>query len=107
MRVFGFPGCCTAKILTGFGQTETAEYAFRPENPEPSVEELKKEFGSRLNAYTGGAMFVVITNDEQVNANKALQECGFHSSYWMSKNNHPDTKVKLWWFPLEEKQING
>ena len=26
MKMFDFPGCCTAKVILDFGQTKTAEY---------------------------------------------------------------------------------
>ena len=109
MQTKAYPNCCTAKVLVGFGQTETADWDIRPDGNELSVLEIKASIGSELNAYgmPNMAMLSCITNDQQVNANQALEELGFLSSYWMSKQAHPETKVKLWWFPINEKQING
>jgi hypothetical protein len=107
MNVEEFTGCCTAKILTGFGQTQTADWDFKPDGV-LSVEVIKARLGKVLNeimVYDGVA--TVITNDQQANANQALEECGFLSSDWMSKKQHPETRIKLWWFPINEKQING
>ena len=106
MKVKRFPNCCTALVLVGFGQTDTADWEIRPDS-ELSAEDIKAELGEKLNTMRGKAMVTCITNNEQVNANKALEECGFLSSDWMSKEQHPETRVKLWWFPINEKQVNG
>lgn len=109
MQLKNYPNCCTAKVLVGFGQTDTADYEIRPAGNEMSVEVIKSRLGDRLNTCknSGYAMLTCITNDQQVNANKALEECGFESSDWMEKDAHPETKVKLWWFPIKHKDING
>ena len=107
MIVREFPACCTGKVMVGFGQTETAEYGIRPDGNELPVEKIKAEIGRHLNLMTGKPFLSAVTNDQQVNANQALEECGFLSSDWMSKRQHSETKVKLWWFPIENKQING
>lgn len=106
MHLIDFGGCCTAKILIGLGQTENAEYM--PES-ELSVEQIKSFIGRQLNNQRvyGMAVLTVTTNNEQVNANAALLECGFEHSIWMSKGQHPETKLRLWWFPLNHKTING
>jgi hypothetical protein len=101
-----YAGCCTAKIITGFGQTELGDWDFRP-GEDPSVKGIKARIGVVLNRNINMAVVTATTNDQQANANQALEECGFLSSDWMSKEQHPETKVKLWWFPINEKQING
>lgn len=109
MQVKNYPNCCTAKVIVGFGQTNTADHEIRPVNNELSVGEIKRLIDERLNSYSIQQMATLtcITNDQQVNANKALEELGFYSSDWMSKKQHSETKVKLWWFPINEKTING
>lgn len=109
LKVKNFPHCCTAKILSGFGQTGTAPEALDHKFVNPTVSQIKSDLGIQLNAAKdmGHAVITVIVNDEQVNACQALKETGFLSSDWMSKKNHPDTKVMLWWFPLNEFHING
>lgn len=99
-------GCCTASILVGMGGTKLAE--FTPDH-KLTIEEMKGEIGEYLNQerIDGKAVVMCITNNEQTNANQALKECGFSSSYWMSKTQHPETQVKLWWLPLNDKQENG
>tara|TARA_R110000744_G_C19319844_1_gene557525 strand:+ start:50 stop:379 length:330 start_codon:yes stop_codon:yes gene_type:complete len=109
MKVKSFPHCCTAQILCGFGQTYTAPESLEANFTDPTVEQIKSQIGVKLNASRTSrhAMLTATTNDQQTNANQALEECGFLSSDWMSKEQHPETKVKLWWFPINEKQING
>tara|TARA_R110000823_G_C15952958_1_gene502514 strand:+ start:2663 stop:2986 length:324 start_codon:yes stop_codon:yes gene_type:complete len=102
-----FPACCIGKVAVGFGQTNTADWGIRPDDNKMSVKDIKSHIGDALNGMVGCAFLSAVTNDQQVNANQALEECGFLSSDWMSKDQHPETKVKLWWFPLEDKQING
>lgn len=109
MQTKAYPNCCTAKVLVGFGQTTTADFEIRPEGNLLTVEQIKAQLGQSLNIQRmeGRAMVSCVTNDKQINANIALEECGFQSSDWMSKQNHPETKIKLWWFPLNEQEING
>tara|TARA_R110000851_G_scaffold258416_1_gene410878 strand:- start:948 stop:1280 length:333 start_codon:yes stop_codon:yes gene_type:complete len=109
LKIKNFPHCCTAKVLCGFGQTGTAPEAYNAKFIDPTVKQIKTEIGIQLNAAKamGNAVVTVIVNDEQVNACQALKEAGFLSSDWMSKKNHPETKVMLWWFPLNEFHING
>lgn len=105
MIIHNFPNCCTAKVLSGFGGTLTS-FENRG-GREPSVQDVKAELGEVLNSPTHLAMYTAVTNSEQVNTSKALEEVGFLSSDWMEKDAHPETKVKLWWYPIKHKQING
>jgi hypothetical protein len=112
MEVVEFEGCCTAKIVTGFGQTETAEYEYRPtDNPYLEAGELpvnaiegKLRSLERRRRARGDAVLTAITNNEQVNANEALLNQGWQHSGWMSKTQHPNTKVRLWFKPLMEEE---
>lgn len=108
MQIKAYPNCCTTKVLVGFGETDTSDWEIRPDNAY-TVEDIKKSLGKVLNLKRSRGMATVscITNNEQLAANQALEECGFLSSDWMSKSNHPETMIKLWWFPLNEKQVNG
>lgn len=107
MNIRQFTGCCTAKILTGLGGTITAEDEFRPKT-RATVEDIKSFIGTHVNnlRVKGDAVITATTNNEQTVANQALEELGFQSSGWMSKAQHPETKLKLWWLPLEN-DING
>lgn len=112
MEVVDFEGCCTAKIVTGFGQTKTAEYEYRPtDNPYHEVGELpvgeiegQLRYLERIHRANGDAVLTAITNNEQVNANKALSNRGWKFSGWMKKTQHPETQVCLWYKPLMEEE---
>lgn len=94
-----FPSCCTAMILSQFGESEVAEGGYEEQN----FKRLKSYIEHNLKAIRsqGFAMVCVTTNNEQKITNKVLLEIGFKHSAWMSKTNHPETKIRLWWYPLE------
>jgi len=101
MQILDFPFCCTGKILVDFGGTHISEgkkFTIPPEK-------IKREVISFLNnqkAYSMHAFVCATTNSEQKEANFVLKELKFHCSRWMSKNQHPETKVRIWWMPLSE-----
>lgn len=97
--VTGFPFCCTAKVLHGFGGTPTAQSgtgslltykAYREQLA--SLEESNRRYGY--------AVLVVTLNSDQKKADKVLLERGYIASPWMSKPNHPDKKLRLYYLPL-------
>lgn len=94
-------GCCTINIITGFGQTLTAEYGL---DAEFTLDQLREEIRVKCRAakIVGKAIVTAATNNEQVIANEALELEGFSSSPWCSKTQHPETQVKLWFKPLQE-----
>ena len=106
MYTRNFPNCCTAKVLVGFGQTNTADLCIRPTGNELPVEEIKREIESKLRNISrqGYGVLTCITNDQQLNGNQALEEMGFKSSGWMSKGAHPETKIKLWWYAVDTEE---
>lgn len=86
--------CCTASIMFGFGGTETADidgYAYRPK----AVELIEYHRGE------GEAVLIAFTNNEQKGANEMLKSLGFKRTKSMSKYRHPETKLILWWLPLQ------
>jgi len=104
MNCVPFPHCCTAKIITDFGQSPVAAGGPHHQTVGTVEEFIKKQITSYY--HSGLAMFVATTNSQQVAANKALRNLGFKSSPWISKTQHPETKVRLWWRSNDaEKQI--
>lgn len=99
LKTHPFPHCCTAKIITDFGESVFAEGGSR----NVTYDEIKNYIEDQLKSYYNAnlAMFVATTNSEQVTANKVLLDLKFKHSVWMKKRQHPGTKVRLWW-----KQIN-
>lgn len=103
---FNFPGCCTAKVYSGLTGTGTAEY--NSLKFELSVNEIKDLLIDAI--YTErenhNACIVITTNDQQTNANQALRELGFGHSPWMEKKQHPETRLRVWYYHVE-KPVEG
>ena len=107
MRIRDFPHCCTAKIIVDFGESDVAEGGAWP----VTQEEIESYILGKIERYSqpfyGYATLVATTNNEQKTANKVLLKLGFKHSTWMSKKAHKNTKVRLWWYPLEREANNG
>ena len=88
-----FPNCCTARILSDFGGTNLSAGDRAPTDED----ELKTWIHHRMQYTSRGHMFVVITNSKQNVANRVLRELGFSHSKWMSKAQHSESKMRLWW----------
>lgn len=97
MDIKSFPFCCTAKIILDFGESRLSEGGAQLN----TVASIKKYIKNQIKSFynSGMAVFVAITNNEQVNANIALEQTGFLSSGWMGKKQHPESRIKLWWKP--------
>ena len=101
-----FPYCCTAKILAGFGESDVAEGG----NRKYSEEKIEEYILERIDiygtpgAFSGLAALVVTTNSEQKTTNKVLRKLGFRHSQWMTKHQHPETKIRIWWYHLNSKR---
>ncbi len=98
MRTLDFPYCCTAKIVADLGESDIAAGG-NQEVTKKEVNDYLRKTEVSYRAY-GFAVLVVTTNNEQAVANKILKERGYFHSKWMSKSNHPETKVRLWHKPL-------
>jgi len=102
MKIDSIPSCCTAKILSYF----QAGPAVGPEDMYPgrdigtSKEALLNEMLQQKQ--NGQAMFIAFTNDKQKDANVLLKEVGFKSTKWATKTQHANTRLKLWWFALDQ-----
>jgi len=93
MKSQSFPNCCTARILSDLGGTSLSAGRRAPIDED----EIKAWIQQRMQYISRGHVFVVITNSEQDAANKVLRELGFSHSKWMSKAQHRETKMRLWW----------
>lgn len=101
MQLTSFAGCCTAKIITGLGGTATAEHGRGLNITDRHMKELLREkvdYCRRM----GYAVVTITTNNQQEQANRVLEEEGWEGSTWMSKTQHPETKLRLWWKPTQE-----
>lgn len=101
MKLVPFPHCCTAKILAGFGETDTADYGARPETLY-TEESMFKEIVDKLEEAhrAGQAMVFATTNSEQKTANAVLPRVGFEKIEATAKANHPDFQLMGWVFRL-------
>lgn len=94
-----FPGCCTMKVLAGFGETYTADYDLRGTKSE---EEIRAFLQREVRGPSKFGIAVVATNSEQKLANKILEEEGWSCSPWAKKTQHTETQVKLWYKLINE-----
>ncbi len=98
MRFSGFPACCTGHVILELGGTGTgAGYYSNRDNTE---QDIKAFIHKSISAYPSHAFVAITTNNQQVLANKVLRELGASSSPWMSKKQHPETKVRIWWIHI-------
>ena len=98
MQLVEFPGCCAAKVLVGFGQSNTAAWGFRPDR-EYTEESF---FGEALHhlAHAGRynyATVIAITNSDQTTAISVLPKLGFVCVQQdLGKNQHADKTISTW-----------
>ena len=95
----GFPHCCTANLISSFGGTGTAFFTDNVSS-DNIVKALEVCIDKTLRQ--GKAMVICTTNDEQKEANKALKEVGFSSSKWAKKENHPETRLRVWYYVVND-----
>ena len=81
------------------GETNTAQGG----NAVPDLEELREEIKQlRRDKRDLGFAFIMCTiNDQQPQAQAMLEEMHFQHTPWMSKGRHPETKVRIYWYALE------
>ena len=90
-----FPYCCTGNIICGLGESRVAEGGTYHLSKQELKHWIENTVASRKRA--GEAFIAVTTNNEQRVANSVLLELGFSHSPWMTKERHPETKVRIWW----------
>ena len=101
MKLVPFPHCCTAKVLAGFGETDTADYGARPETPYTEENMFKEVVDKLEEAHRAGqAMVFATTNSEQKTANAVLPRVGFEKIEATAKANHSDLQLLGWVFRL-------
>ena len=101
MKLVPFPHCCTAKILAGFGETNTADYGARPETPYTEEGMFKEVVDKLEEAHRAGqAMVFATTNSEQKTANAVLPRVGFEKIEATAKANHSGVQLLGWVFRL-------
>ncbi|AUX83638.1 hypothetical protein FDJ32_gp09 [Pseudomonas phage NV1] len=104
-----YPSCCTGDILIGFGKTNTGDGRSQLNRIGMTHMSLANDVAERMrNArYQGIAFLSCAINSDQVIANQVLRELGWKPSKWLSKRNHPETKVRHWLFHVEDYPEDG
>lgn len=98
MVTVDFPACCTAVIMKDFGESGVAEGGDKLYTEKQIESYINKTIN--IQRKYGKAMVVATTNSEQKVANKVLRKLGFKYSKWSSKNQHKNTKIRLWYKSL-------
>lgn len=93
MQVLNFPGCCTAKVIVGFGEEAAASYRADENYTDRSMAlELNHlirgpQIGTRM-----GSVVVQLTS-RQRRGIRVLTALGFASTVAQPKDNHSDTSL--------------
>lgn len=95
---------CTVQVISGFGQEATANSRIKPDSSWTETS-LRRAIIGELKEHSRKAMVVAYTTQNQKLANKVLKELGFQHTRWCSKEQHPETKLRMWWFPLGHQAI--
>ena len=93
MKCVEFPGCCTAFILHDFGGSNLCA-GTKAAVAKTKIEAWLKQVMTNT---SGNRCLVIMTNNQQKVANGVLLELGFKHSKWMSKTQHSESKIRLWW----------
>lgn len=109
MQAVTFPQCCTANILIGMGASPTAGYeAMRASGSNGTTDaEMASQFIRQMDyaKRLGLATLVVTLNSDQTQANRVLEsmrKLGWRSSNWMTKRNHKETQLRIWYFRVDQ-----
>lgn len=71
MELYGFRGCCCARVMAGFGESATADYS--PNHPigvDHAMQYIREQV--RSSRAMGYSQIILITNNEQHKVNTAL-----------------------------------
>ena len=105
MKLLSFPGCCTARVLTGFGQSDTGAWDHRPVKPytEHSFFEIAKEH-LRDAGRAQAAIVTATTTEEQTTAIAVLPKLGFICvAKDVKKNQHAEHTLSMWVYEVTKE----
>ncbi len=109
MQSTSFPQCCTANILIGMGNSHTAGFdAIQASRTNGTTDaDMAKQFIYHMDRAKrqGLATLVVTLNSDQTQANRVLEsmrKLGWRSSNWMTKRNHKETLLRIWYFRVDQ-----
>lgn len=94
-----YPMCCTANVLTGFGESENEwDSCQNDQGLQDKVNEIKAWIGYWSDKSQG--ILTTITTNEQETGNAALEACGFIRSEPIMNVKYPRTFLYNWYLPL-------
>lgn len=109
MQAVTFPQCCTANILIGMGESPTASFnAMQASGSNGTTDtDMASQFIRHMDfaKRQGLATLVVTLNSDQTRANRVLEsmrKLGWRSSNWMTKRNHKETQLRIWYFRVDQ-----
>ena len=95
----GFPDCCTARVVVGFGETGTASVNTGRQTTEIELNtqlDAKEKYAKSI----GNAVVIITLNSDQKTGDKVLRSRGYKHSKWMSKTQHPQQKLRVYYKAL-------
>lgn len=92
VTVSEFPNCCTAKIFSGFGGTQTGARSPR-EHDDPATLSMVVSSYMKAQATAGRGIMVAMLTTEQTVAIDVLTKLGWNKSCESEKNNHSETRL--------------
>ena len=109
MQAVAFPQCCTANVLIGMGASHTAGFgAMEASRTNGTTDvDMTNQFIRQMDyaKRQGLATLVVTLNSDQTQANRVLEsmrKLGWRSSNWMTKRNHKETTLRIWYFRADQ-----
>lgn len=101
MDLADYPSCCTVEVLYGMGRTLTGDHRSQRNTFWDGDRDMAREILSKMMRAKrqGIAALSCAINSEQVQANRVLKTLGWVPTRWMTKDNHPDTQVRLFHWP--------
>ena len=103
LKLNWYPQCCTAKVINSFGAKGSAN-AFAGGGrhshyqTDSLVEAIKKWV--KWASFKKEAILTAVTTSEQLEANEALEVCGFIKSEPIKNIRYPTTYLYNWYLPI-------
>lgn len=95
MQLSAFTSCCTGHILSGMGYTATGDWESQRHNAQRTDLQFALDVRDKQLTFSRHAFITCAINSEQKQANRVLLKMGWKPSKWMSKLQHPQTKVRV------------
>lgn len=104
VNVEDFPGCCSASVLTNFGQSTTSEYGYQHK---VEYNKMYREVVQAIKSEKSQGVIVAITTDEQTIGIKVLTDLGFTPTAPLKKIRHAERTIQLWHLPVYGWKVPG